>query len=143
MRFSEGIFAQLFLAEGEAIIFVFSEELAFYSDGESPISSDGADFGLPTAREGGYIGGMNVKMADRWGQTIFGIAVIMLAALASGCGGLSARQSVSSSSMLLSGFGLVVVDPPGFSLVGDRCGCGRSIFRVENGVWGLDYRSAS
>ena len=83
-----------------------------------------------------------MKMAG-WGQTIFGGTVIMLAAFASGCGGLSARQSVSSSSMLLSGFSLVVVGPPGFSLVGDRCGCGRSIFRVENGVLELGCRSTS
>ena len=151
LRFSEGIFAQSFLAEGEAIIFVFSEELAFYSGGESPLSVFGgksfsrirADFWLPTARKGGYIGGMNVKMADRWGQTIFGSTVIMLAAFASGCRGLSARQPVSSSPMLLSGFGSVVIGPPGFSLVGDRCDCGRSIFRVKNGVLGLGCRSTS
>ena len=43
LRFSEGIFAQSFLAEEEAVIFVFSEELAFYSGGESPISSGGAE----------------------------------------------------------------------------------------------------
>lgn len=121
----------------------FFEELPFCPGGESSISSRGADFGLPTAREGGYIGGMNVKMEGRWGQAIFGGTVIMLAALASGCGELSARRSISPATMLLSGFGSVVVGPPGFSLVGDRCGCDRSIFRVENGVWGLGYRSTS
>lgn len=73
-------------------------------------------------------------MEGHCGQVIFCGVFVMLATLASGCGGLSARQSVSSSSMLLSGFGLVVVGPPGFSLVEDRCGCGRSIFRVGNGA---------
>lgn len=62
------------------------------------------------------------------GLSGFGVVVVMLAALPRGCGGLSARHSDSPSSMLLPGFGLVVVGPPGFSLGKDRCGCVQGIF---------------
>lgn len=73
-------------------------------------------------------------MEGHCGQAIFCGVFVMLAALASGCGGLSARQSVSPSSMLFLCFGSVVVGVSVFSLVEDRCGCSRSIFRVENGT---------
>ena len=83
------------------------------------------------SREVGYIDGMDAEMENPGGQAILG-DVVMLEALASGCGGVSARQSVSPSLILLPCFGSAIDSSPEFPLVEGRYGCDRSIFRVEN-----------
>ena len=90
--------SQSFLVESEAFVFVFCKKLAFSSGGcrLSPVAeqifvADGGGKGLLLA---GWIWKWEVKGG-----------IVMLAAFASGCGGLSARQSVSPSLMLFPGFG--------------------------------------
>ena len=64
-------FAQSFLVEGEAFVFAFCKELAFYSGRKSLISSGGSDFCCRQRWQEASVGGMDLKMGSQWGRRYY------------------------------------------------------------------------